>query len=213
MLADRNPGWCRITSWVAVCNSAASSAARSGSTVNTLIKVAYPLFCSMVVIFNLHVRFLTQRYHSCKVPAMETSGTEHAVGYLVKRVQQSLRRRRDAALRRPGLSRAHFPVLRAVADHPEASASELSRLCFVTRQSLQDVLSGLRSSGLVSESDRGSRGRARALMLTVSGAKRLAAAHAAVMGVEATMTHGIPPKVRRELVAALTRCPENLETA
>jgi hypothetical protein len=31
--------------------------------------------------------------------------------------------------------------------------------------------------------------------------------------VEATMTHGIPPKVRRELVAALTRCAENLETA
>jgi len=144
---------------------------------------------------------------------MSRLDTERAVGYLVKRVQQSLRRRSDAALRSTGLSMAQYAVLRALADHPEASASELSRLCFVTRQSLQDVLSGLRSSGLVSESDRGSRGRARALMLTVSGAKRLAAAHDAVMGVEATMTHGIPPKVRRELVAALTRCAENLETA
>jgi len=115
---------------------------------------------------------------------MGRSETEQAVGYLVKRVQQSLRRRSDAALRSTGLSMAQYAVLRALADHPEASASELSRLCFVTRQSLQDVLSGLRSSGLVSESDRGSRGRARALMLTVSGAKRLAAAHDAVMGVE-----------------------------
>src|ERR1700759_4455980 len=119
---------------------------------------------------------------------MADPDVEHGAGYLVKRVQQSMRRRSDAALRSTGLSMAQYAVLRALADHPEASASELSRLCFVTRQSLQDVLSGLRSSGLVSESDRRSRGRARALVLTVSGAKRLAAAHAAVMAVEAMMT-------------------------
>jgi DNA-binding MarR family transcriptional regulator len=142
---------------------------------------------------------------------MDTSGTKRAVGYLVKRVQQSLRRRSDAALRSTGLSMAQYAVLRALADHPEASASELSRLCFVTRQSLQDVLSGLRSSGLVSESDRPARGRARALELTASGVKRLAAAHAAVMSVESEMTDGIPPSARRQLVAALTRCAENLE--
>jgi DNA-binding MarR family transcriptional regulator len=144
---------------------------------------------------------------------MGESETERAVGYLVKRVQQSLRRRSDAALRSTGVSMAQYAVLRALADHPDASASELSRLCFVTRQSLQDVLSGLRSSGLVSESDRPARGRARALELTTSGAKRLAAAHAAVMGVESTMTDGMSPSTRRQLVAALTRCAENLETA
>ena len=143
---------------------------------------------------------------------MGESETERAVGYLVKRVQQSLRRRSDAALRSTGVSMAQYAVLRALADHPDASASELSRLCFVTRQSLQDVLSGLRSSGLVSESDRPARGRARALELTTSGAKRLAAAHAAVMSVESEMTDGIPPNARRQLVATLTRCAENLET-
>ena len=144
---------------------------------------------------------------------MSRLDTERAVGYLVKRVQQSLRRRSDSALRSTGLSMAQYAVLRALADHPAASASELSRLCFVTRQSLQDVLSGLRSSGLVSESGRATRGRARALELTASGAKRLAAAHAAVMSVEAMMTDGIPAKARRELVAVLTLCAENLETA
>ena len=137
--------------------------------------------------------------------------TERAVGYLVKRVQQSLRRRSDAALRSTGVSMAQYAVLRALADHPDASASELSRLCFVTRQSLQDVLVGLRSSGFVSESERPARGRARALEVTAAGAKRLAAAHAAVLAVEATMTDGISPTARRQLVSALTRCAENLE--
>jgi DNA-binding MarR family transcriptional regulator len=143
---------------------------------------------------------------------MSGSETERAVGYLVKRVQQSLRRRSDAALRRTGVSMAQYAVLRALADHPEASASELSRLCFVTRQSLQDVLSGLRSSGLVSDSDQPARGRARSLQLTATGAKRLAAAHGAVMGVESEMTDGISPNARRRLIASLTRCAENLET-
>ena len=142
---------------------------------------------------------------------MGESETERAVGYLVKRVQQSLRRRSDAALRSTGLSMAQYAVLRALADHPNASASDLSRLCFVTRQTLQDVLSGLRSCGLVSESGRPARGRARSLELTAVGAKRLAAAHAAVMGVESAMTDGISASARRQLVAALTRCAENLE--
>jgi DNA-binding MarR family transcriptional regulator len=142
---------------------------------------------------------------------MGESETERAVGYLVKRVQQSLRRRSDAALRSTGLSMAQYAVLRALADHPDASASDLSRLCFVTRQSLQDVLSGLRTSCLVSESGRPARGRARSLELTAVGAKRLAAAHAAVMAVDSAMTDGISATARHQLVAALTRCAENLE--
>ena len=68
--------------------------ARSGSTVKTLIRVAYLLFCSMVVISpplsgSLHLD------HSTDVRFLSwvESETERAVGYLVKRVQQSLRRR------------------------------------------------------------------------------------------------------------------------
>ena len=103
---------------------------------------------------------------------MSESETEHAAGYLVKRVQQSLRRRCDAALRPSGLSMAQYAAMRALADHPEASASELARLCFVTRQSLQDLLAGLRSAGFVREANRPPRGRARSLELTRAGAKR-----------------------------------------
>ncbi|MGV9803769.1 MarR family winged helix-turn-helix transcriptional regulator, partial [Mycobacterium sp. NPDC003449] len=108
------------------------------------------------------------------MPAVDV---ELGVGYLLKRVQQALRRRCDAALRPTGLSMAQYAVLRALADHPQASAAELARLCFVTRQSLQDTLGGLRSGGLVEEGEQ--RGRARELHLTGPGRKRLAGAHAA----------------------------------
>ncbi|MDT5012114.1 MAG: hypothetical protein QOH57_3731 [Mycobacterium sp.] len=144
---------------------------------------------------------------------MKHTETERAVGYLVKRVQQSLRRSCDAALKPTGLSMAQYAVLRALADHPEASASELARLCFVTRQSLQDVLGGLRASGLVEPAQSPPKGRAQALRLTSSGRQRLTASDAAVWRVQAAMLQGIPLTRRRELAVLLTACADNLETA
>jgi DNA-binding MarR family transcriptional regulator len=143
---------------------------------------------------------------------MGASDTERAVGYLVKRVQQSLRRRCDAALRPSELSMAQYAAMRALADHPEASASELARLCFVTRQSLQDLLVGLRSAGYVRDAKVSPRGRIRSLELTPSGTKRLAAAHTAVMAVDSTMLQGVSLSAQHQLAAVLTRCAENLES-
>jgi DNA-binding MarR family transcriptional regulator len=144
---------------------------------------------------------------------MSTVDVELGAGYLVKRVQQALRRRCDAALRDVGLSMAQYAVLRALADHPTASAAELARLCFVTRQSLQDVLKGLRSSRLVEDAGGTQTGRARALRLTSAGAKSLDTAHAAVVGVEAEMLTGLSASTRKQLAQALLRCAENLEVA
>ncbi len=140
---------------------------------------------------------------------MAQSEVELGAGYLVKRVQQALRRRSDAALRPTGLSMAQYAALRALADHPEASASELARLCFVTRQSLHDLLAGLKSDGLIRAS--ASRGRATALALTPPGRRRLAASHHAVLAVEEAMVDGLASGTRRQLAALLTRCAENLE--
>jgi DNA-binding MarR family transcriptional regulator len=144
---------------------------------------------------------------------MGLSETEWAVGYLVKRVQQSLRRQCDAALRPSGLSMAQYAAMRALADHPEASASELARLCFVTRQSLQDLLAGLRSAGFVRDAKVPPRGRARSLEVTAAGAKRLAQAHTAVMSVDSTMLQGVPESAQRQLAALLSRCANNLENS
>jgi DNA-binding MarR family transcriptional regulator len=142
---------------------------------------------------------------------MGQSEAEQAVGYLVKRVQQSLRRRCDAALRPTGLSMSQYAVLRALADHPDASAAQLARLCFVTRQSLQDVLGGLRSARLVDPTDAPARGRARSLRLTAEGVRRLQAGQAAVAGVEKVMVRGLAPTAHQELADLLIRCAQNLE--
>jgi DNA-binding MarR family transcriptional regulator len=144
---------------------------------------------------------------------MERSETEESVGYLVKRVQQALRRRCDAALRPTGLTMSQYAVLRALADHPRASAAELARRCFVTRQSLQDVLGGLRSAGWVDEADLPARGRAKALRLTPPGQRLLDRAHDIVLDAEKAMLQGLSLKMEREVASALTRCAQNLEAS
>jgi DNA-binding MarR family transcriptional regulator len=144
---------------------------------------------------------------------MQASEAERSIGYLVKRVQQGLRRRCDLALKPTGLSMAQYSTLRALHEHPDASAAELARLCFVTRQSLQDVLSGLRAAGLVETADAPPRGRARSLELTRLGSRRLGAAHDAVFAVEAAMLQGISAGDRRTVAEALLRCAENVEGA
>src|SRR5271156_1203067 len=142
---------------------------------------------------------------------MHSSEAERSVGYLGKRVQQGLRRQCDLALKPTGLSMAQYSTLRALHEHPEASAAELARLCFVTRQSLQDVLSGLRAAGLVETADAPPRGRARSLSLTRRGSRQLKAADDAVFGVQAVMLQGISPTAQRGVAEALIRCAENVE--
>src|ERR1700722_1610158 len=144
---------------------------------------------------------------------MTQADIERGAGYLVKRVQQGLRRNCDTALKATGLSMAQYAVLRALHDHPDASAAELARLCFVTRQSLGDVLRGLRTADLVAPSDTPGRGRARALVLTPLGLARLKSSHAAVEDVEAGMLQGMSAAQRRELATLLLRCAQNLEAA
>lgn len=144
---------------------------------------------------------------------MPAPDVDAAAGYLVKRVQQAFRRRSDAALRSAGVSISQYAVLRQLADHPEASAAELARRCFVTRQSLQDVLAGLRAAGFVeTAADAAPRGRARALALTPAGRKHFAAADSAVFGIEEAMVDGLTRAERSELSRLLARCADNLET-
>jgi DNA-binding MarR family transcriptional regulator len=144
---------------------------------------------------------------------MTVPEVELAAGYLVKRVQTSFRRRSDAALQAVGVSMAQYAALRALADHPDASAAELGRLCFVTRQSLGDVLTVLRTAGLVETADLPPRGRAQALQLTATGRGAVRSADRAVKAVDTAMTEGLSKAERRHLTALLTRCAENLESS
>jgi DNA-binding MarR family transcriptional regulator len=144
---------------------------------------------------------------------MRQDRTEIRPGYLVKRVQQVLRHACDEQLRPLGLSMSQYAVLRALADHPGVSAAELARLCFVTRQSLRDVLHGLRVADLVAIAERATSGRVRPVELTDAGRARLRAGDRLVSEVEQRMLAGFTPKDQERLATLLATCADNLDTA
>ena len=131
-------------------------------------------------------------------------------GYLLKRAQQALHQACTDRLRPLELSMSQYAVLRALDDHPGASSAELARITFVTRQSLRDVLSGLRAAGLVSVAEQASTGRARPVALTPSGHAKLRAAEDLVTQVEEEMLDTLSADARRKLADLLQTCVGNL---
>ncbi|MEV0696952.1 MarR family transcriptional regulator [Saccharopolyspora sp. NPDC050389] len=141
---------------------------------------------------------------------MSQDPTQNRPGYLVKRVQQLLRQACDEGLRPVELSMSQYAVLRALSDHPDIPAAELARRCFVTRQSLRDVLNGLRKADLVSVAEQATTGRARPVALTAEGRKRLRAADEVVTETETRMLTGFSAGEQDRLSALLARCADNL---
>lgn len=131
-------------------------------------------------------------------------------GYRVKQVQQALRHAGDGALRGIGLSVSQYAVLRALADLPGASSAAVARRCFVTRQSLADVLGALRTAGSVAPGEPG-RGRARPMALTDAGREQLAAAETVMAEVEQRMLAGLSAREVATLTELLALCAANME--
>jgi DNA-binding MarR family transcriptional regulator len=131
-------------------------------------------------------------------------------GYLVKRAQLALNQACTDRLRPIELSMSQYAVLRALDDHPGASSAELARITFVTRQSLRDVLGGLRSAGLVTVAEQATTGRARPVALTTSGRTKLRAADEIVAETETRMLEGMSATDQRQLSALLLTCVANL---
>ncbi|MEV6641243.1 MarR family transcriptional regulator [Amycolatopsis sp. NPDC051371] len=141
---------------------------------------------------------------------MSQAPTGDRPGYLLKRAQQALNQACTDRLRPLELSMSQYAVLRALDDHPGASSAELARITFVTRQSLRDVLGGLRSAELVTVAEQASTGRARPVALTTSGRAKLRAAESLVTQVEEEMLGDLSADQRRYLADLLHTCVGNL---
>jgi DNA-binding MarR family transcriptional regulator len=130
---------------------------------------------------------------------------------LVRRVYLLLRRVCDVELQPYGLSFAQFAVLRAVAQHPQASLTRLAGCSGMRKQAVHQVLRGLRAASLVAVVEP-TRGPGQRVELAAAGRLLLATATDVVDRAEDRMLAGIAPQERDRLTMLLQRCAENLET-
>lgn len=132
------------------------------------------------------------------------------LGILVKQTQSLLNRAMDRELRPLGLTVTQFACLRALAEDPGISGSELARRMFVSRQSMNGVVTGLEKRGLVTRSEVPGPRRDRAMALTGDATELLAEAESAVAAVVTTLTRGILPGDIVTTLRTLTTACANL---
>jgi len=137
---------------------------------------------------------------------------EERVGWVLKRAQQALRGAMDEALRRRGLTTAQYAVLNALEEAPGLSGAEVARRCFVTPQTMNEIVGHLEAGGLV-ERRRGDDARVLRAYLTAAGQDLLGACHQVVAAIEERMVSGLSPRERQQLLDGLRRCVDALEEA
>lgn len=132
---------------------------------------------------------------------------DSAVGYALKRAAIALRATMDAELRRHGLSVPQYACLELLAQRPGLSNADLARGAFVSRQAMHQLLSGLRTAGLVTGEGEGRNER---LAITATGRRRLTGASEAVAVIQEQMLASFGPSQRTRLHADLSACADAL---
>lgn len=132
------------------------------------------------------------------------------LGYHVKRAQHIVRTRMDGALREVDLTMAQYALLSTLEEQPDASNADLSRACFVTPQTMIEVLKDLEAAGMVIRQPHSKNRRMITTSLTPAGRSKLSMAHHVVDGVEARMVTGLTAADSERLVELLEICYTNL---
>lgn len=129
----------------------------------------------------------------------------------VKRLQLAVRTAAERNLRPLGLTMPQYAVLSALADQPGLSNSELARRCFVTRQTMNEVLAGLQRADLVTRVAHPQDGRVQRTELTASARNLVARGDNVLAQVEEQTTTGLTRSQRQQLLDMLLICTTNLQ--
>lgn len=132
------------------------------------------------------------------------------MGFAVKRLQQTLRSRMDAALAPCGLTTPQYLVLALLADNPGISNSELADRSAVAAPTMLRILDALSRAGHITRADRSPQQRTRAIELTSSGERRLAVAAEHVQRFEDVLRAKVPPDHAAVILTWLSACTEAL---
>jgi DNA-binding MarR family transcriptional regulator len=135
------------------------------------------------------------------------------VGYQLKRAQQALRTAMDRGLTAHAITTPQYAALSALETDEPLSGAELARCCFVSAQTMNEILVGLERAGLVERLPHPEHGRVLEARLTKRGGAKLRHAHKTVLEIEARMLSGMTAAGRRGAAELLRRFVQNLVTA
>jgi DNA-binding MarR family transcriptional regulator len=111
-------------------------------------------------------------------------GITEEVGYLLKEVQQDLRKRMDRALVELNLTTPQYSVLSELHEFPGLSNADLARKSFVTPQTMNLIVQNMEARKLIRRSPSTNNGKIMTTKVTSSGEALLNKANELVLKVQ-----------------------------
>jgi DNA-binding MarR family transcriptional regulator len=115
---------------------------------------------------------------------MSLMKTGEELGYLIKEVQQEIRKRMDKILLEIELTTPQYAVLAQLEEFPGLSNADLARKSFVTPQTMNLIVQNLEGRNLVRRANSKTHGKIMNITLTDYGLTLLRKAHKLVINVE-----------------------------
>ncbi len=138
---------------------------------------------------------------------------EDGLVYRVKRLTVVLRAAAESALQGTGVTGPQHLTLMALAANPGVSNATLARRSYVTPQTMNVIIQGLESAGLVERVEATDSRREIALRLTDEGRRRMTAGQKRIVEVEAAALAFLPAGERGAFLDHLDACSTSIETA
>jgi DNA-binding MarR family transcriptional regulator len=135
---------------------------------------------------------------------------EAAVGIALRRALYTFRQALEPELRPMRLSLPLVGILLSLVQEDGVSGAELARRETVRAQTMNQLVAGLVTRGLVERRQHATHGRILTLHLTDAGRKALADSQALAAEVEERMLSAFSPRERDRLLRDLERCVEAL---
>ncbi len=142
-----------------------------------------------------------------------TDLAEEHLGYLLKRLQHSIRQAIDERLRMAGvgLSFAHFATLIVISHHPGISGARIAKSAMVTAQTINTILRRLESEGSLERKPHPDNKRVDCWYITEAGRAQMEHAKTTADPVWETMLASLAESEVAQLRGLLKRCIDGLE--
>src|SRR5271154_7178871 len=124
------------------------------------------------------------------------SGKDHQAerrraAQMMKRILIHFRSQMDEALRPQGVTTAQLHLLKTIREEPGASGAQLARLCYMTPQSAQSLLTGLERDGRIVRSKGRGNERVLAARMSRRGERMVETAEKAAKIIEGKLWRGV----------------------
>jgi len=142
---------------------------------------------------------------------MKKSGVFESSGYLIKRLQQEIRRRMDEILGQQGITPPQFATLSTIKMNNNVSNAELARISFVTPQTMVRITANLQEAGFIQKKKDPIHGRIIRIELTEEGEKLINHCQALVSGVENKIVSGFTKEEAQSFRLLLSKSLSNFQ--